>query len=551
MKNINPIETKSWNKLQKHFLKIKDFHIKDFFKKDPDRFKNFSLNFDDLILFDYSKNRITQKTMSYLIKLAKECFLKQSIKSMFNGNFINVTENQPVLHTLLRNFSKKNFFIDGENLSLKINKTLKKIQSISFSIINKKWRGYTGEPITDIVNVGIGGSDLGPFMVTESLKPYKNHLNMHFISNIDGTQVIEVLNKINIKSTVFLIASKTFTTQETITNAKTIRNYFFKEKKFLKSDISKHFIALSMNKNEVKKFGISEKNFLPLWNWVGGRYSLWSAIGLSIALSIGYKNFLLLLKGAKRMDDHFLNAPLKKNFPVLLGLISIWYNNFFLSETEAILVYDQYMHKFSSYLQQLSMESNGKSIDRNKKNISFQTGPIIWGEPGTNGQHSFYQLMHQGTKLIPSDFIIPIHSHNNCNNHHIKLLSHFFAQTRSLAFGKSLKELKKDLKKKTNKKLNNKKNNFLMYQVCLGNQPTNSMLVKKITPYTLGLLISLYEHKIFTQGVIFNVFSFDQWGVELGKNVAKDILSTLKKNDFCSSYDSSTNGLINYYKKNK
>ncbi|NIG99402.1 MAG: glucose-6-phosphate isomerase [Buchnera aphidicola (Periphyllus acericola)] len=551
MKNINPTKTKFWNKLQKHYLKMKNVHLKNLFKNDLNRFKKFSLNYKNLILFDYSKNIINEKTIYYLINLAKECFLKESIKSMFNGDFINVTENQPVLHTLLRNFTKKKFFINGENISSDISKVFKKMKKFSNSIINKKWKGYTGKFITDVVNVGIGGSDLGPLMVTESLKPYKNHLKIHFISNIDGTQVSEVLKRINFETTIFLISSKTFTTQETMTNARTIRNYFLNEKNILKSDMSKHFFALSTNKNEAMKFGISKENFFPLWNWVGGRYSLWSAIGLSIMLSIGYKNFFLLLKGANSMDQHFLNTPFEKNIPVLMGLISIWYNNFFCSETEAILVYDQYMHKFATYQQQANMESNGKNIDRNKKMVSWQTGPIIWGESGTNGQHSFYQLIHQGTKFIPSDFIIPLKTHNNINDHHIKLLSHFFAQTRSLAFGKSLNELKNDYYESNNEKISCQKNNSLFYQVCLGNKPTNSFLIHKITPYTLGLLISLYEHKIFTQGVIFNIFSFDQWGVELGKNAAKKILSTIKKNSTCTVYDSSTNGLINFFKKIK
>ncbi|NIH41303.1 MAG: glucose-6-phosphate isomerase [Buchnera aphidicola (Periphyllus aceris)] len=551
MKNINPTKTKFWNKLQKHYLQMKDVHLKNLFKNDVNRFKKFSLNYKNLILFDYSKNIINEKTIYYLINLAKECFLKESINSMFNGDFINVTENQPVLHILLRSFSKKKFFINGKNISSDILKVLKKMKKFSNSIINKKWKGYTGKFITDVVNIGIGGSDLGPFMVTESLKPYKNHLKIHFISNIDGTQVSEVLKIINFETTIFLISSKTFTTQETMTNARTIRDCFLNEKNVLKSDMSKHFFALSTNKNEVMKFGIYKKNFFPIWNWVGGRYSLWSAIGLSIMLSIGYKNFFLLLKGAHSMDQHFLNTPFEKNIPVLMGLISIWYNNFFCSETEAIFVYDQYMHKFATYQQQANMESNGKNIDRNKKMVSWQTGPIIWGESGTNGQHSFYQLIHQGTKFIPSDFIIPLKTHNNINDHHIKLLSHFFAQTRSLAFGKSLKELKNDYYESNDKKISIKKNNSLLYQVCLGNKPTNSFLIDKITPYTLGLLISLYEHKIFTQGVIFNIFSFDQWGVELGKNVAKKILSTIKKNSTCTVYDSSTNGLINFFKKIK
>lgn len=540
MKNINPIFTKSWKKLYKHFLVIKDKHMKDFFLEDVNRFKKFSLSFKDLIFLDFSKNRITNKTLTYLINLAKECGLKNSILSMFNGKFINVTENKPVLHTVLRNFDKKNIFINGKNISKKVFQSLKKMKNISNFIINKKWRGYTGKYITDIVNIGIGGSDLGPLMVTESLTPYKNRLKIHFVSNLDGTHIFQILKKINLESTIFLISSKTFTTQETMTNAKTVKKLFLKNSNFLKSDLSKHFIALSANKNKVIKFGINKNNFIPFWDWVGGRYSLWSSIGFSIVLSIGYDNFSLLLKGAYDMDNHFLNSPFKKNIPVLLALISIWYNNFFKSQTEAIYTYDQYMNKFSSYLQQLYMESNGKRIDRNFNVVSWQTGSIIWGENGTNSQHSFFQLLHQGTKLIPSDFIIPIHTHNNINNHHIKLVSHFFAQTKALAFGNSLN---KNLKKK----VKNKK----IYKECPGNQPTNSFLINKITPYTLGALIAMYEHKVFSQGVILNIFSFDQWGVELGKDIAKDILLTLKKKNISNKYDCSTNGLINFYNSKK
>jgi glucose-6-phosphate isomerase len=552
MKNLNPTLTKSWKKLKKHFLQMKDVHIKNLFKEDDNRFKKFSLNFKNVILIDYSKNRITEKTISYLLNLAKEFDLKESIKSMFDGKHINVTENKPVLHTALRNFNKKKIFVNKKNISIDVSKVLKKMKFFSERVIQKQWKGYTGKYITDIVNIGIGGSDLGPRMVTKALIPYKNHLNMHFVSNIDGTHITEVLKKINLESTIFLISSKTFTTQETITNAKTVREIFLKNPNFSLSDMSKHFLALSMNKDEVIKFGITKENFFPLWEWVGGRYSLWSAMGLSIVLSIGYKNFTLLLKGAHDMDEHFLSAPLNKNIPVLLGLISLWYNNFFNAQTEAIFVYDQYMNEFSRYLQQAYMESNGKRIDRNKNVVSWQTGSIIWGESGTNGQHSFYQLLHQGTKLIPSDFIIPIKTHNKINDHHIKLLSHFFAQTRSLAFGKSLKNFLRE------NEINNLSENklrylrdFLIYQVCPGNQPTNSFLLEKITPYTLGALISLYEHKIFTQGALLNIYSFDQWGVELGKNVAKDILFTLKKNNLCTKYDSSTNELINFYKKLK
>ncbi|WII23660.1 glucose-6-phosphate isomerase [Buchnera aphidicola] len=548
MKSLDPTLTLSWRKLKKHFLKMKNMHLKDLFKKDIYRFQKFSLNIKNVMLIDYSKNRITEKTLLYLLDLAKEFDLEGSIRSLFQGKYINVTENKPVLHTALRNFNKTEIFVKHENISIKINEVLLKIKNFSSQIIKKKWTGYTGKYIKSIVNIGIGGSHLGPEMVIESLTPYKNHLNIYFISNLDGSNVTEVLKKINFESTIFLISSKTFTTEETITNAKTVKNLFLQQPNVLLSDISKHFFAISMNKKEVIKFGIHKENFFPLWDWVGGRYSLWSSMGLSIALSVGYENFSLLLQGAHDMDNHFLNTPLEKNIPVLLGLISIWYSNFFCAETEGIFVYDQYMHVFSRYLQQAYMESNGKRVDRNKNIVSWQTGAIIWGEPGTNGQHSFYQLLHQGTKLVPSDFIIPIKTHNQIGDHHIKLLSHFFAQTRALAFGKSLKEL---LNQKKDIQINKKKINtdFLIYQECPGNQPTNSFLLDEITPYTLGNLIALYEHKIFTQGVILNIYSFDQWGVELGKEVAKDILSTLKMNSLCNSYDSSTNALINFYKK--
>jgi glucose-6-phosphate isomerase len=553
MKSLNPTVTKSWKNLKKHYLNIKNKHLKELFQSDPNRFKKFSLNFEDIILFDYSKNRLTSKTISYLINLAEEFDLKNSIMSMFQGKKINFTENKPVLHTALRSSKKTNILNNKKDILLKIKYVLQKIKLFSNAVIHKKWKGYTGKYITDVVNIGIGGSDLGPFMVTEALKPYKNHLKIHFVSNLDGTHVIEILKKIDMSRTIFLISSKTFTTQETITNATTIKNLFLNQPKVLKSDMDKHFFGISMNKHEVLKFGIIQENFFPIWDWVGGRYSVWSAVGLSISLSIGYKNFSLFLKGARSMDQHFLNAPLEKNIPVLLGLISIWYNNFFNTETEAIFVYDQYMHKFSTYLQQTNMESNGKNIDRNKNIVSWQTGSIIWGEPGTNGQHSFYQLLHQGTKLIPSDFIIPINTHNKINDHHIKLLSHFFAQTQSLAFGKSIEEIFKEsnFKKEILKDQSSLNNDINIYKLCKGNQPTNSFLLNKITPYTLGILIALYEHKVFTQGVIMNIFSFDQWGVELGKYTANNILVELKKKNLTTKYDSSTNALINFYKLNR
>lgn len=545
MKNINPTVTTAWHVLKKHFEKIKDIKMSTLFKEDKDRFNKFSIMFKNEILVDFSKNRITKETMEKLINLARESGVKHAIKSMFQGEKINKTENQSVLHIALRNRSNRPIFLDGENIMPKINKVLSQMKNFSELVIHGIWKGYTGCPITDIVNIGIGGSDLGPCMITEALKFYKNHLNIHFVSNIDGTHIIETLKKINPEKTLFLVASKTFTTKETMTNAYTARSWFLN---FAKDDkyIEKHFIALSTNRKEVINFGININNMFEFWNWVGGRYSLWSSIGLSIVLSIGYKNFELLLSGAHAMDEHFSNMPEKKNIPVILALISIWYSNFFGSETEAVLPYDQYMHRFTAYLQQSNMESNGKSVDRNGFSIDYQTSPIIWGEPGTNGQHSFYQLIHQGTKLVPCDFIAPVLSHHKLNNHHVQLLSNFFAQTKALAFGKSKKIVEQEL-------LNDGKNlhlfkNIIPFKVFKGNIPTNSILLRKINPFNLGALIALYEHKIFTQGTILNIFTFDQWGVELGKTLATCIYKDLKHKKITENHDSSTNGLINCYK---
>lgn len=544
MKNINLINTKSWQDLKNHFKNIKNIHLKDLFSLDAYRFEKFSILFENEILVDFSKNRITEDTLKKLLSLAKETDVKSAIKLMFSGFKINKTENRPVLHTALRNRTNYPIMVDGRNVMLEINKTLQKMKHFSNLVINGKWKGYTGKSITDIVNIGIGGSDLGPYMVTEALRPYKNHLNMHYISNIDGTHILEVLKKIDPETTLFLIASKTFTTDETITNACSAKKWFLHTAKDI-SSLNKHFFALSANIQNVLNFGIHIDNIFKFWNWVGGRFSLWSSVGLSIILSIGFDNFKRFLDGAHAMDNHFYNADYSKNIPILLALISIWYTNFFGSETEAILPYDQYMHRFSAYFQQTNMESNGKSIDRNGEKIFYQTGPIIWGEPGTNGQHAFYQLIHQGTKLIPCDFIASVISHNNIGDHHLKLISNFFAQTQALAFGKSKDTILHELM--LSKKNNKEKDITLPFQVCMGNQPTNSILIRKITPYNLGALIALYEHKIFVQGYILNIFSFDQWGVEIGKELSKSIYDYLNKNTDKKYYDSSTQGLINFY----
>ncbi|WP_241626166.1 glucose-6-phosphate isomerase [Rosenbergiella epipactidis] len=545
MKNINPTQTAAWKALEQHFQTINETDIASLFAQDPQRFTHFSTTFEDKILVDYSKNRITQETLDKLLDLAKECDLSGAIKSMFAGEKINRTEDRAVLHIALRNRSNSPILVDGKDVMPEVNAVLEKMKHFSARIISGEWKGYTGKAITDVVNIGIGGSDLGPYMVTEALKPYKNHLSMHFVSNVDGTHIAETLKPLNPETTLFLVASKTFTTQETMTNAHSARDWFL-AKAGDAQHVAKHFAALSTNSSAVSEFGIDTDNMFEFWDWVGGRYSLWSAIGLSIALSIGFDNFEQLLSGAHAMDNYFAQTPAEKNLPVTLALIGLWYNNFFGAETEAILPYDQYLHRFAAYFQQGNMESNGKYVDRDGNPVDYQTGPIIWGEPGTNGQHAFYQLIHQGTKMIPCDFIAPAVTHNPLSDHHDKLLSNFFAQTEALAFGKSKEAVEKEFADAG--KSAQDVAHIVPFKVFEGNRPTNSILLKEITPYSLGALIAMYEHKIFTQGAILNIFTFDQWGVELGKQLANRILPELKAEEKISSHDSSTNGLINQYK---
>lgn len=541
---VNFTDTKSYQYLSDHLIDISEKHLKDLFAEDPARFEKFSIQFND-ILVDYSKNRITDKTMALLIQLANECGLKDAINAMFSGEAINETEGRAVLHTALRNQSNSPVMVDGKDVMVDINEVLNKMEAFTGSVISGTWKGYTGSAITDVVNIGIGGSDLGPVMVTEALKAYKNHLNLHFVSNVDGTHIAETLKEVNPETTLFLIASKTFTTQETMANAHSARNWFL-ESGASEADVAKHFAALSTNSKAVEAFGIDTNNMFGFWDWVGGRYSLWSAIGTSIALGIGFQNFKALLSGAHAMDKHFQETEFEQNIPVILALLGIWYNNFFEAESHAILPYDQYMHRFAAYFQQGDMESNGKYVDRNGNAVSYETGPIIWGEPGTNGQHAFYQLIHQGTKMIPCDFIAPAQSHNPIGDHHNLLLSNFFAQTEALMNGKTEDEVTAELKAAG--KSDEEIAQLAPFKVFLGNRPTNSILVKKVTPETLGAMIAMYEHKIFVQGIIWNVFSFDQWGVELGKQLANKILPELKDNQAVASHDSSTNGLINQYK---
>ena len=543
LSKINFTETPAYEYLSNHLVDIADKHLRDLFKEDPERFEKFSIQLND-ILVDYSKNRIDEKTIALLIQLAKECKLDEAINSMFSGEKINETEDRAVLHIALRNRSNDAILVDGEDVMPLINGVLAKMKKFSHAIISGEWKGFTGKNITDVVNIGIGGSDLGPVMVTEALKAYKNHLNLHFVSNVDGTHIVETVKNLNPETTLFLIASKTFTTQETMANAHSARDWFLKSGA-KESDVAKHFAALSTNADGVSKFGIDTENMFEFWDWVGGRYSLWSAIGLPIALSVGFDKFEELLEGAHQMDNHFKTAPFEENVPVILALLGIWYNNFFEAETQAILPYDQYMHRFAAYFQQGDMESNGKYVDRSGRAVSYQTGPVIWGEPGTNGQHAFYQLIHQGTKLIPCDFIAPAKSHNPIGEHHTLLLSNFFAQTEALMNGKTEEEVKAELTGKSAEEIAK----ITPFKVFEGNRPTNSILVKEITPRTLGNLIAMYEHKIFTQGVIWNIFSFDQWGVELGKQLAGKILPELRNNDEVTSHDASTNGLINKFKK--
>jgi glucose-6-phosphate isomerase len=541
---INFTTTKAYQYLADHYININQTDIKSLFAEDPERFSKFSVLFED-ILFDYSKNRINDETMALLIQLAKECKLDEAIKAMFSGEKINETEGREVLHIALRNQSNSPILVDGKDVMPDVNAVLAKMEKFSNAIISGEWKGYTGKEITDIVNIGIGGSDLGPVMVTEALKHYKTRLNLHFVSNVDGTHIAETLKVVNPETTLFLVASKTFTTQETMSNANTARTWFL-EQGASETDIAKHFAALSTNAKDVAAFGIDTENMFEFWDWVGGRYSLWSAIGLSISLGIGFDNFKQLLAGAHATDQHFAETPFEQNVPVILAMLGVWYINFFGAETQAILPYDQYLHRFAAYFQQGDMESNGKYVDRNGDIVMYETGPVIWGEPGTNGQHAFYQLIHQGTKLIPSDFIAPAQSLNPIGDHHPILLSNFFAQTEALMNGKDEEEVVAELTKagKTHEQIEK----LAPFKVFEGNRPTNSILLKKVTPFSLGSLIAVYEHKIFVQGIIWNIFSFDQWGVELGKQLAQKIQPELKDSSPVTSHDSSTNGLINQYK---
>jgi glucose-6-phosphate isomerase len=542
---INPMNTNAWNRLEEYHFEFEGKHMKELFANDANRFQKYSLKFED-ILVDFSKNLVDDEVRDALIELASECGLQSAIESMFTGQKINVTEDRSVLHVALRNRSNTPVVVDGEDVMPEVNAVLEQMKVFSEKVISGEWKGYSGKPITDIVNIGIGGSDLGPLMVTEALRPYKNHLNLHFVSNVDGTHIAETLKKVNPETTLFIVASKTFTTQETMTNAISARDWFLKTAKD-EAFVKYHFVAVSTNAKAVSAFGIDTKNMFRFWDWVGGRYSLWSAIGLSIVLGIGYENYIELLEGAHAMDNHFRNTDFDKNIPVILALIGIWYNNFYQAETEAILPYDQYLHRFAAYFQQGNMESNGKYVDRNGEQVDYQTGPVIWGEPGTNGQHAFYQLIHQGTKLIPCDFIAPAISHNQLSDHHPKLLANFFAQTEAMMVGKTEEQVRAELVAagKTEAEIAE----LLPFKVFLGNIPTNSILVKKLTPRTLGSLIAMYEHKIFVQGIIWNIYSFDQWGVELGKQLANAILPELLNDRPVAGHDASTNGLINAYKE--
>ena len=542
---INPTQTEAWKALNTHFAQ-NDFELRSLFQYNPERFNQFSVQRKEY-LFDYSKNLIDAKTFELLQNLAEESKLKSAIDAMFSGEKINETEGRAVLHTALRDFSDQEILVDGENIKPGIKRVLNQMKTFSEKIISGEHKGFSGKEITDVVNIGIGGSDLGPVMVCSALKHFKTRLNVHFVSNVDGNHIAEVLKNLNPETTLFIIASKTFTTQETMTNADSAKAWFLKSGK--QEEVAKHFVALSTNTNAVKIFGIAEENIFEFWDWVGGRYSLWSAIGLSIVLSVGYENFEQLLKGANESDIHFQTADFKENVPVIMGLMGIWYRNFFDAGTYAILPYSQYLDRFAAYLQQGDMESNGKCVDRNGNFVEYETGPVIWGEPGTNGQHAFYQLIHQGTELIPADFIAYVKSCNEVSDHQEKLMANFFAQTEALAFGKTEEEAREELVKSGISEDEIKR--LINYKVFHGNTPTNSFLFNTLTPFSLGQLIAMYEHKIFVQGVIWNVFSFDQFGVELGKVLAGKILAELENSEKITSHDSSTNGLMNYFKDRK
>ncbi|MDM1139056.1 MULTISPECIES: glucose-6-phosphate isomerase [unclassified Empedobacter] len=544
LNTINPTTTNAWNALEKHFQTIQHTSIKELFAQNANRFEEFSIQYPSLLV-DYSKNRINAETIQLLVDLAKEMDVDTAIQQMFEGDVINVTEKRAVLHTALRNRSNEEVLVDGKDVMPQINEVLDQMKSFSEKVISGEWKGFSGKEITDVVNIGIGGSDLGPVMVTEALKHYKTRLNIHFVSNIDGTHLAETFKEINPETTLFIVASKTFTTQETMTNAFSAKEWFLNSDA-QEADVAKHFVALSTNAEGVANFGIDTANMFQFWDWVGGRYSLWSAIGLSIALAVGFDNFEELLEGAHEMDVHFKTETLDQNIPVVLALLGIWYNNFFGADSVALLPYEQYLSRFAAYFQQGDMESNGKYVGRDGKKVDYETGPIIWGEPGTNGQHAFYQLIHQGTKLIPADFIAGANSLNVLGDHHAKLLSNFFAQTEALAFGKDEETVVAELEKAGKSK---EEIDFLTaFKIFEGNRPTNSILYQVLTPKVLGNLIAMYEHKIFVQGVIWNIFSFDQWGVELGKQLANVILPELENDEQVTSHDASTNGLINAYK---
>ena len=545
LSTINPTSTKAWEKLQNHYLEIKNISMQEMFAKDTNRAEKFHINWSNFLV-DYSKNIISEETQKLLLELATETNLKTAIEKYFSGDIINQTENRAVLHTALRADEKGVILVDNNNVLPEIIAVKNQIKQFTNEIVSGNRKGYTGKPFTDVVNIGIGGSDLGPAMVVEALQFYKNHLNVHFVSNVDGDHVNEIIKKINPETTLFVIVSKTFTTQETLSNAETIRAWFLE--KAQQEDVAKHFVAVSTNIKKVTEFGISEQNIFPMWDWVGGRFSLWSAVGLSIALSVGYENFESLLKGANEMDNHFKNTPFEKNIPVILGLLTIWYNNFFGAESEALIPYTQYLQKLAPYLQQGIMESNGKSVGRDGKPVNYQTGTIIWGEPGTNSQHAFFQLIHQGTKLIPTDFIGFVKPLYGNQDHHDKLMSNFFAQTEALLNGKTETQVKAEFEKQN---ISGDKADFLLpFKVFTGNKPTNTLLIEKLTPETLGSLIALYEHKIFVQGVIWNIFSYDQWGVELGKQLANSILEEIETKTV-KKHDASTEFLLQYFLKNK
>lgn len=543
----NPIEAAAWQKLEMIFLTLQATHMRELFQEDPERFEKFSIQFED-ILVDYSKNLLNEEALNLLLQLAREVGLKEAIDAMFRGEKINQTENRSVLHVALRNRSNTPIKVDGEDIMPEVNRVLDQVKKFSEQLRNGIWKGYTGKPIKQIVNIGIGGSDLGPVMVTEALRPYWTSITPFFVSNVDGTHIAETLKKVDPETTLFIIASKTFTTQETMTNAETARAWFLEQTQN-KGEVARHFVAVSTNQDAVTAFGIAPENMFVFWDWVGGRYSLWSSIGLSIVCTIGYENFVQLLEGGHAMDNHFRDTPFEENLPVVLGMIGVWYNNFFGAASEAILPYDQYLHRFAAYFQQGNMESNGKSVDRKGNPVMYQTGPVIWGEPGTNGQHAFYQLIHQGTKMIPCDFLAPAISQNPIGDHHDKLLSNFFAQTEALMQGKTEYEVRMELEKAGMSKT--EIDFHTPFRVFDGNKPTNSILFRKLTPRTLGALIALYEHKIFVQGIVWNIFSFDQWGVELGKVLAKKILPELQNDGVVTAHDGSTNGLINYFKRLK